>query len=126
MAEERLHQLQMQEAQQLKLRELQLQDDFEREKSWRLEQGREMLKATEPSPPPYPGVDIIDAYVLPQEDVVDRGSSRVGYEDVVDRGLSRVGYALPEDVVDRSVSRESAYSPSPSLVSEQSIPCVEK
>ncbi|KAG8193409.1 hypothetical protein JTE90_009634 [Oedothorax gibbosus] len=101
-AEEQLRQLQLYEEQQKRLKEQKQREEFEKEKNWRLEQGREMLRNTEP-PPVYPeSVDIIDTYSLPGNDYTP---------------------SVPDNEEDRSpVSRQSVYSPSPSLCSLQSIP----
>ncbi|GBM81438.1 STAM-binding protein-like A [Araneus ventricosus] len=94
-AEERLRQLHLLEEQQNKLKELKLKEDFEKEKSWRLAQGREMLRNMEAV---YPeSVEIIDSYAL--DDSVDQRSN-----------IS---------------SRISAYTPSPSIKEQSIPPSIE-
>ncbi|GFT37267.1 AMSH-like protease [Nephila pilipes] len=71
-AEERLRQLQMLEEQQNKLKEMKLKEDFEKEKNWRLAQGRELLKNMESV---YPeSIHQIDNYAL-DDDVNHRNLS---------------------------------------------------
>ncbi|GIY34291.1 STAM-binding protein-like A [Caerostris darwini] len=116
-AEERLRQLQMLEEQQNKLKELKLKEDFEKEKNWRVAQGREMLKSLDTV---YPeSVNLIDTYTL--DDNVDQrsnNSSRISaytppppYEEQFIPPIENRATSMPS--IDRSTKPRSLLSPGP-------------
>ncbi|KAF8770488.1 STAM-binding protein-like A like protein [Argiope bruennichi] len=102
-AEERLRQIQLLEEQQNKLKELKLKEDFEKEKSWRLAQGREMLRNMEAV---YPeSVEIIDSYAF--DDSVDQRSNISSHISAYTPSPSIKEQSIPPAIENRAISMPS-------------------
>ncbi|GFY70170.1 STAM-binding protein-like A [Trichonephila inaurata madagascariensis] len=112
-AEERVRQLQMLEEQQNKLKELKLKEDFEKEKNWRLAQGREMLKNMESV---YPeSIHQIDSYAS-DDDVNQRNLSTYSPSPTFNpeqsiQAIENRAISMPS--FDRSTKPRSLLSPGP-------------